>query len=351
MGQFVHGLSLPQRRPDLWRYYRQGMPDTPDTSDAPETVDDLTFEAAVAELESIVEHIESGELALEDVPAFALREFDLRGLNIPASLFAGQSIGVFDRLRDNADKAGCPVLILVEEQPLLFAFETDEERDATLERIGRLALAANRLGCNSLAVSCLAPKNDEDTFELTVDGIKDAIGKIEQFDLNLLLAPTKGLTHEPDRLTDLIKRVGGFRIGSFPSFGHAEATADPNDTLRKLAPYAGGIEATISGGKKSIDLEHAIDSILSVGYLNTLSINYMPKRKPMDGIRASRRSLAEALGQLDEEDLEALLEQEFPDVPGAVDGDGGEESAVVEEFGNDDGDEDAKGSDAERTED
>ena len=41
------------------------MPDTPDTSDAPETVDDLTFEAAVAELESIVEHIESGELAIE----------------------------------------------------------------------------------------------------------------------------------------------------------------------------------------------------------------------------------------------------------------------------------------------
>jgi sugar phosphate isomerase/epimerase len=275
--------------------------------------------------------VDSGEVPLEDVPAFAMREFDLRGLNIPASMFAGCSIEVFDRLRDNADKAGCPVLILVEEQPLLFAFETDEQRDATLERINRLAIAANRLGCNSLAVSCLAPRDDEDTFELTVDGIKDAIGKIEQFDLNLLLAPTKGLTHEPDRMTDLIKRVGGFRIGSFPSFGHAERTKDPNETLRKLAPYAGGIEATISTGKKGVDIGEAIDSILSVGYLNTLSINLQTTRKrPMDGIRAARRSLAEALGQLDEEDLEALLEEEFPDVPGATEGD--DASGSVQEF-------------------
>lgn len=34
-------------------------------TDTPEPVDGLTFEAALAELELIVEHIESGELALE----------------------------------------------------------------------------------------------------------------------------------------------------------------------------------------------------------------------------------------------------------------------------------------------
>jgi exodeoxyribonuclease VII small subunit len=34
-------------------------------ADSSEPVDDLSFEAAVAELESIVEHIEAGELPLE----------------------------------------------------------------------------------------------------------------------------------------------------------------------------------------------------------------------------------------------------------------------------------------------
>jgi len=100
--------------------------------------------------------VDSGEIPLEEMPGYAIREFDLRGLNVPASMFAGRPIETFDRLRDNADKAGCPVLILIEENPLKFAFETDEERDATMERISRLAVAANRLGCNSLAVCCLA---------------------------------------------------------------------------------------------------------------------------------------------------------------------------------------------------
>ena len=264
--------------------------------------------------------IDSGELALHDVPSFAMREFDLRGLNVPASMLSGCPIDVFDRLRDNADKSGCPVLTLVEEQPLPFAFETDEQRDVTLERVNRLSVAANRLGCNALAVSCEAAKSDEDTFEMAVDGIKDAIAKVEPFDLNLLLAPTKGMTHDPDRLTDLIKRVGGFRIGSFPSFGHAEETSDPRETLRKLAPYAGGLEATITGKKKGLVIAEAVDSILSVGYLNTLSINYVGKKDPLEAIRVARRSLAEALGQIDEEELEALLEADFPDVPDVADG-------------------------------
>ena len=102
--------------------------------------------------------IDSGELALHDVPSFAMREFDLRGLNVPASMLSGCQIEVFDRLRDNADKSGCPVLTLIEEQPLHFAFETDDQRSTTLDRIGRLAVAANRLGCNALAVSCEAPR-------------------------------------------------------------------------------------------------------------------------------------------------------------------------------------------------
>lgn len=286
--------------------------------------------------------VDSGEVALEEIPSFAMKEFDLRGLNVPASMFAGCSIEKFDQLRDNADKAGCPVLILVEEQPLIFAYETDEQRDSTLERIGRLAVAANRLGCNSLAVRCHAPQDDEDTFDLTVEGIKEAINKVEQLDLNLLIAPTDGLTNDPDRLTDLIKRVGGFRIGSFPNFGHAEGTGEPTEALRKLAPYAGGIEATVSKGKSSLEVGAAIDSILSVGYLNTLAINFEGSGDPVKAVRAARKALADALGQLDEDELEELLEMELP--VGATEGDSeGDSEEGGEDSESDSDDESAEG--------
>ena len=289
---------------------------------------------SVGSLKSLVD---SGEVALEDIPAFAMREFDLRGLNIPASMFAGRSIDTFDRLRDNADKAGCPVLILVEEQPLTFAYETDEERDATLERVGRLAVAANRLGCNSLALRCNGVAGDEDVFDMTIEGVKEAIGKVEQLDLNLLIAPSDGLTDDPDRLTDLIKRVGGFRIGSFPSFGHAARTGDPQEALRKLAPYAGGIEATVIEGKATITVADAIDSILSVGYLNTLAINFEGAGDPVEAVRTARRALAEALGQIDLDELEELLEAEFAENPAEGD-DATSESEDGDAAGDDDGD-------------
>lgn len=256
--------------------------------------------------------VDSGDIAFEAIPEFAIREFDLRGLNVPASMFKGRPIEVYDLLRDNADKVGCPVLILIEENPLKFAFETDEERDATLERVGRLSVAANRLGCNSLAVCCKACADDEDIFELTADGLKEVIGRIESYDLNLLVAPCDGLTDEPDRLTDLIKRVGGFRIGSFPSFAHAQSTKDPKETLRKLAPYAGGIEVTVrsaKGGKTTIDALDAVESILNVGYLNTIAIRFEGKGDPVETIRSARQQLAESLGQVDDEDLKEMIDR------------------------------------------
>ncbi|MEE2681622.1 MAG: TIM barrel protein [Planctomycetota bacterium] len=255
--------------------------------------------------------VDSGELALVDIPEFTMREFDLRGLNVPASMFTGCSLDVFDRLRDNADKVGCPVLILVEDVPLNCMESDRAALKSSMERIQRLALAANRLGCNSVAISCSGPTDDDQALEATAAGLKKAIAQIDDFDLNLLIAPTDGMTDDPDRLTDLIKKVGGFRIGSYPSFAHAHRSGDAHNTLRKLAPYAGGLEISARakrGGEAVIDGYEAVESVLGVGYQNTIALSFEGKGDPVTTLRAARRKVAEALGQLDEDDLEELLD-------------------------------------------
>jgi hypothetical protein len=240
-----------------------------------------------------------GELTVFDLPDFAIRQFALRGVNLPASMLAGLSLTELDRLRDRADKALCPCLVLIEDTPLSFVDPDAVKRGAAADRVRRLATAAHRLGCNALAISFEAPDTDE-AFELVADEVKQIMPYIERMELNVLLAPRAGLTSAPERLTDLIKRIGGFRIGSLPSFGHAAETGDLEGTLRKLAPYAGAVHATIrgftSGGKhKDYDLLKCVAAIRSVGFVNTLGIDYVGSGDPIENIERARDILSGAI--------------------------------------------------------
>ncbi len=65
------------------------MTDTPDTADAP-AISSLSFEAAMGELESIVRHLESGDVSLEKSVALYERGHALRA-HCEARLAAAQA--------------------------------------------------------------------------------------------------------------------------------------------------------------------------------------------------------------------------------------------------------------------
>jgi hypothetical protein len=239
-------------------------------------------------------------MSIFDLPSFTIRQLNLHGLNIPASMLAKWSLEDLDRLRDRADKAACPCLVLVEDKPLSFAAD-EALREQSADRVRRLAVAANRLGCNAIALRCAAPDTQE-SFDLVADEIKELMPPVERLELNVLLAQHEGLTHTTEKLTSLIKRVGGFRIGSLPTFAAAAAAGrgDPTECLRKLAPYAGAIHATIEGfnkkgAHKSYDLAACVTAIRSVGFLNTLAIDYTGDADPVPAIEKARDILQAAI--------------------------------------------------------
>lgn len=222
-----------------------------------------------------------------EMPAFTMRDLELRGLFLPAAWLAGWTVEQLDELRERADKSGCPCLVLMEEAPLSFGSLRPAESDMAADRLRRLAFAANRLGCNAIGISVGAEDTD-DAFDIAAQQVKATMRTFERLEVNVLLMPAPGLTFRPDRLTELIKRIGGFRIGSLPSFGHAVSTGDVEGTLRKLAPYAGAMLATIGtparGGKRQAkaaepeavpDLAACVRTIRSVGFVNTLAIDYV----------------------------------------------------------------------------
>lgn len=242
----------------------------------------------------------AGGLTVLDLPAFTIKELKLHGLNLSASTLAGWNLEDLDKLRDRADKAACPCLVLVEDTPLPLGSDDMKVRQQATQRVKKLAVAANRLGCSSIGLHIDAP-DTPDAFEEVADEIRALMPQVERLELNILIAPHQGLTQTSERLTALIKRIGGFRIGSLPSFAAASAVGgDPIEHLRKLAPYAGAIHASIDGfnkkgSHKGCNLVECVNAIRNVGFLNTLAIDYTGTGDPVPHIEKARDILQKAI--------------------------------------------------------
>jgi len=239
-----------------------------------------------------------------DLPQFARESLGLSGLSLTTEMLAGFDSHRLEELRERADKAGCSCLLLAESDPQPFA--DPDGADAAVARMKRVVQAANLLGCNSVAVRVKASDSDA-LIEPIAKRLRQVSEPAEKLDIALLLSPTAGLTSQPERLTELIKKVGGFRIGTFPDFQAAAASKDPVAYLRRLSPYASAVNAStlkFKGGEpdappvhESYDLSGMVEAILSVGYDATLSVDYRGDGDVTIGIGRSRAALQAMLAE------------------------------------------------------
>lgn len=183
------------------------------------------------------------KLALADLPAFARQTLDMFGLNITTDLLAGATRTKLEQLRERADKERCSCLLLIEPEPLELGHESDDIGGAGVDRVRKVLNAASILGCNAIAVS-VKSDDTEDFLDFTTDRFRQIVETADKLDMNVLISPRAGLTEKPERVTELIKKIGGFRVGTFPDFQTAVDSGDPESYLRKLVPYAPVICAT-----------------------------------------------------------------------------------------------------------
>ena len=167
----------------------------------------------------------------------------------------------------------------------------------------RIHQAGNLLGCSAVAVR-IASKDDPANFQRAAERLRKGVDRAEKLEMNVLIAPNDGLTATPERVTELLKKVGGFRVGTYPDFEAAAAYTDPIGYLRRLTPYASVVcAATLKfkeGDKDTLqhspyDLKPLVDAILSVGYDGTLAIDYRGAGDAKLGIIRSREALERLL--------------------------------------------------------
>lgn len=284
------------------------------------------------------------KLDLLDLPQVAREELGLHGLSLTTDLLAGAQRERFDRLRERADKAGCACLLLIESEPQPMSDPSEATGKACIDRLVKVIQAGSILGCNAVALRLTGTDNPEH-LQRTVERMKKAVERAEKLEINVLIWPGPGLTAVPERVTDIIKKVGGFRVGTLPDFETAAAAPDPVAYLRRLTPYASSVLASSMsftgpkgepapdelGGDK---LRHApyelgplVEAILSVGYDASLSIEYRGTGDAKLGVIRTRQMVDRLLGaDADMGDLELGDDFEEPDEEGEAE-EGEEEEA------------------------
>lgn len=252
-----------------------------------------------------------GTLDLADLPVYTRETLGLTGLNLSTDLLVGADRARLEGLRERADKASCACLLLIESEPQPFGAESEKKGTSATERTRRVVEAAQILGCTAAAVTV---ESTDDSVSLTrvATRLKPVVERAEKLDVSLLISPSKGLTSTPERLAELIKKVGGFRIGTFPDFQTASGQKDPTAYLRRLTPYASVVSASttkfkVTPGKdgepdeavhEGYDLRILIKAVASVGYDGTLAVDYRGAGDLTMGVIYSRNALQEALDEM-----------------------------------------------------
>ncbi len=261
-------------------------------------------------------------LSLTDLPQLTLDQLCLRGLIVDTSLLQGWHLDQMDQLRIRADQAGCPCLVL-RESHLVAANTTDDKlKTDSLDRLSLVAQAAHRLGCNALAVT-VKSFTDDVGLERSASFLREVMKRLDRLELNLLIEPGSGTIAKPEVLIELVKKVGGFRIGTMPNFANAWNSDDCVTTLRQTVPYAGAVLATcgFDAAKSSksktknaksttnpdqtealgqVDIEMlnlCVEAIKSVGYSQILAIDYVGHGAPENIIDAARLTILEAMDE------------------------------------------------------
>lgn len=275
------------------------------------------------------------KLDILDLPQYTRTTLGLSGFNLSTDLLVGANRARLETIRERADRASCSCLVLIEPDPQNFGAKDDKPALAAAERMSRVIDAAQILGCSAAAMRVAA--QDDDEALLRVAGrLRPIMERAEKLDINLILAPDKGLTARPERVTELLKKVGGFRIGTYPDFEAAASQKDAVAYLHRLTPYASAVCASTSkfsaAGKNAkpdatleemsqkgavhsaYDLKPLIEAVISVGYDGPLALDYRGPGDVSIGIGLSRDAIMTALGLGQEEDDDLELDDEVDEI-------------------------------------
>ena len=208
----------------------------------------MLFTLNVNSLRDVLKRRGNRAVGIEDLPRYAQEQTGLNAMTMATDLLAGATRDTLTRIRENGDRVGCACLLLSQTEPLSFGDPRAKVGDDAVVRMTKVVEAASLLGCNSASLAITA-KDDDESMDRVAQRMRRVLERADRLEIMVLIRPEKGLTEDAERLTELVKTIGGFRVGTMPDFEAAAASGDPVHYLKRLTPYASVVNAATLGFK------------------------------------------------------------------------------------------------------
>lgn len=209
----------------------------------------MLFSLNVNSVRDVLKKRGARAFSVEDLPRYAHEQTGLHAMTMATDLLAGATRDTLTRIRETGDRVGCACLLLSQTEALPFGDPRAKMGEDAVVRMTKVVEAASLLGCNSASLAITA-KDDDESMELVASRMRRVLERADRLEIMVLIRPDKGLTQDAERLTDLVKVIGGFRIGTMPDFEAAVASGDPVHYLKRLTPYASVVNASTLGFKE-----------------------------------------------------------------------------------------------------
>ena len=208
----------------------------------------MLFSLNVNSVRDVLKRRGSRAVDIADLPRYAQEQTGLHAMTMSTDLLAGATRDTLTKIRENGDRVGCACLLLNQTEALAFGDAKPKAGEDAVTRMVKVVEAASLLGCNSASLAITA-KDDDETMERVAVRMRRVLERADRLEIMVLIRPEKGLTEDAERLTELVKVIGGFRIGTLPDFEAAVASGDPVHYLKRLTPYASVVNASTLGFK------------------------------------------------------------------------------------------------------
>lgn len=193
---------------------------------------------------ALVNEVREGKWKTLDFPRVAREEFGIDGIEFVNTLFEGPTtMNYLNTLKRNAANQGVTCVLIMCDAEGDACGQTKEERRQFEINHRKWIDAANFLGCHSIRINCVGPKevNKEEALKWSAETCNMMLEYAIPAGISVLIENHGGVSNDPDWMVALMKEVNSRYLGVLPDWRQPGAEFDNVEYLEKTLPYSGGM--------------------------------------------------------------------------------------------------------------